>query len=169
MLVGKAVVIGKVGRPHGVKGWVKIHSFTQPTENILHYLPWFIQKNPNSPVSRVLIVDHKLHSGSILVKIQGCDTPEQAQRYVNQMICVAHDQLPVLSEDECYWADLEGLTVINAQGVTLGTVQYLMNTGANDIMVVRGDRERLIPYIQSVIQQVNLPDRTILVDWDADF
>ena len=79
------------------------------------------------------------------------------------------DELPPLEDGDFYWAELEGLRVVTVEGAELGVVKRLMETGANDVLVVQGERERLIPYVAAVVRNVDLDSRTIEVDWDKDF
>ncbi|MFT3741167.1 MAG: ribosome maturation factor RimM [Gammaproteobacteria bacterium] len=163
------IVIGKLGRTHGVQGWLKLHSFTEPLSNVLEYQAYFIRHKADQPWQPFNFVTKQLSPAAFLLKPAGCNTLEQAQPYVNAELAVARDQLPALTEQELYWADLEGLRVTNLQGIELGIITQLMATGANDVLVVKGERERLLPYISSVIQKVDPAEKTLLVDWDADF
>src|SRR5262245_25823620 len=133
------VVIGRLGKPFGVKGWLKLHSFTEPAENIFTYSTWHLQQSGIWSPAR--IEGHKIQGLSLLVKFVGCDTPEQAQGYTNTHIAIERQQLPSLEEGNYYWADLEGLSVINQQGILLGQVMGLLDTGANDVLIVKGDKE----------------------------
>lgn len=161
------VIVGRIGAPHGVKGWVKIISFTEPTTNILDYQPWLIQQK-NHWVT-VTVDAEQVHANAIVVKLPGCDDRDTAQTYTNADIAITADQLPALETNEFYWHDLIGATVINLQQVTLGVVDHLIATGSNDVMIVKAERERLIPYISQVIKKVDLEAKQIIVDWDADF
>ncbi len=163
----KMVVVGRIGRIFGIKGWMKLHSFTEPMENILNYKQWYIfMGNSWEPITPE---DIKIHGKGLLIKFLDLNTPEQAQIYTNADIGITSDQLPKLTTNDYYWSDLEGLKVINTAGEELGTVAYLFATGANDIMVVKGSKERLLPYIKQVVLKVDLQQGTILVDWGLDF
>ena len=160
------ITIGKFGRPHGIVGWLRLISFTDPRENIFHYPQWFIETEQQwQPLP---YQDYEIQPQQFLVKLADCHTPEQAARYTNKSIAIPREELPALSEDEYYWSDLEGLTVINTQGITLGKIDHLLATGANDVMVVKGEKEILIPYINSVLRKIDLKQGRILVDWDLD-
>ncbi len=165
--MSEKIVIGKFGRVHGVQGWIKINSFADPQENILEFSPWYIKKN-NSwqelDIEQVL-----LRGKNIVAKLTDIDVREIAQTYTNIDIYVEKSQLPALPKGEYYWSDLEGLTVINQDGVNFGTVQYLLTTGSNDVLAVKNSRERLVPYIDDVIVNIDLDKKTITVDWDAEF
>ena len=164
----KKIIIGRLGAPYSIKGWMKLFSFTEPMENILNYSDWVIGFEPNWQT--FYLEGIKLQGKGFLVKIQGCQTPEQARAYTNALVAVERKQLPSLSADDFYWTDLEGLNVINTENVHLGIVTHLVATGANDVLVVRADkRERLIPYIKNVISEVDIEKQRIVVEWSADF
>lgn len=111
----------------------------------------------------------RLASGTVLVKLEGMDDRDSAATWVGAEIAVPFAELPAPEPGEYYWYQLQGLAVVNRQGVELGTVDHLLETGANDVLVVTGERERLIPYLPSVILQVDEQAGRLEVDWDADF
>lgn len=163
------VTLGRVSGLHGVQGWVKIFSDTQPRENILTYNPVYLKQDGRW-------VEHKLETGrkqgsTLVAKLNGCNNRESARLLMGLDIAVKRSQLSQSTEKgEFYWTDLEGLTVLNQEGIDLGQVDCLFETGSNDVLVVMGDRERLIPYIwQQVVLEVDLSNRQMTVDWDADF
>ncbi len=148
-------------------GWLKVHSFTEPAEKILEYFPWQVYHlNQWQPVE---LLNTQIKDRHIIVQLQGCTTPEAAKTYTNNSIAIAREQLPALPADEYYWSDLIGLKVINHENVDFGIVESVMATGSNDVLIVKGDRRRLLPYTHEVIIEVNLKMRIIKVDWEADF
>ncbi len=158
------IVIGKLGRPHGILGWLKLISFTDPMENIFQYGDWCIERQGQwQPIA---YEDYEIRSKLLLIKFADCNNPEQASRYTNAPLAITREQLPTLAKDEYYWTDLEGLTVINTEGTILGKIDHLLATGANDVMVVIGEKEILIPYISSVVSSVDLQQGQIIVAWD---
>lgn len=167
--VNDLVIIGKIGKPLGLRGFVKIQSFTEPESNIFQYFPWQIQRGQKTyPV----IVKEWQHQGEKLsIKIENCETPEQTRVFTGADIAIFRHQLPKLKADEYYWSDLEGLTVINQQGINLGIVESLFEAGENDVLVVKnGAHQLLIPYaLGRYVLNIDLKKSTILVDWDADF
>ncbi|MBU0744406.1 MAG: ribosome maturation factor RimM [Gammaproteobacteria bacterium] len=165
--VSSPVMVGRFGRAFGVLGWIKIISFTTPRENILDFQPWLIRKNDQW--EELYFESSKSRVGSIIVKLASCNSPEEVSSFTNIDINILREQLPKLSNDEYYWDDLIGLEVINTDGVKLGVVQSLLATGSNDVLVVMGDSKRLIPYVSSVIVNVDLPNKSIHVDWGEDF
>lgn len=162
----KMLALGYISAVHGIKGWVKVHSWTRPMEAILKYQPWLLGED-RKPVK---IIDGRKQGKGLAALLPGYDNREQAAALVGQQIFVGRDQLPPTEKDEYYWSDLEGLEVRTTDGEVLGRVERLMETGANDVMVVSGDRERLIPFIQGpYVTRVDLEAELIEVDWDPDF
>ncbi len=163
------VKMGRVTGVFGIKGWLKVYSETQPLDNILQYKSWILDLDTQS--FTVEPVQGKRHGKGVIVKLKGYDDRNQAETLKGAVIAVRREQLADLSEDgEYYWTDLEGLQVSNLSGLDLGVISHLFETGSNDVMVVRGDRERLIPYIwEQVVKTVDLPTKQMVVDWDPDF
>jgi 16S rRNA processing protein RimM len=164
------VIIGRIGKPFGLQGFIKIQSFTEPESNIFLYFPWQIHQGQQTPRT-VAINEWQQQGEKLVIKIENCETPEQARLYTGADIAIFRHQLPKLTANEYYWSDLEGLTVINQQGVTLGIVEYLFEAGANDVLVVKNDANQLlIPYaLGKYVLNIDLENKTILVDWDAEF
>ena len=171
----KEVILGKVGAVYGIKGWVKIHSFTDDPEAILDYFPWSLKLG--NKTQSVEITDWRRHNNSLIVKIANVDDRDDAQAFVGSEILVNEQSLPDLPEGEFYWRDLIGMTVVTSQGYNLGQVSDVMETGANDVLVVKanlndgfGKKERLIPYLfEQVVKSVSLETKQICVDWDPGF
>lgn len=165
---GEMLVLGKVSGVYGVKGWVKLFSYTEPRDGILDYKHCFIKQKDQW--RELEITQGRIQGKGVVAKIKGCDDRDQAHLLIGSEIAITDDQLADLADDEYYWKDLVGLSVINQDNVDLGTVINLMETGANDVLIVKGDRERLIPFTQGVaVLEVNLADKVIRVDWDPDF
>ncbi|WP_353571692.1 ribosome maturation factor RimM [Candidatus Albibeggiatoa sp. nov. BB20] len=164
----RQVIVGCINGIYGVRGWVKVYSYTRPIENILAYSPW--QLCQHRQWQTVNISEGKPHGKGIIVRLDACHTREQAALLLGSEIAISHEQLPPTEDDEYYWSDLVGLKVINQDGVLFGTVDYLIETGSNDVLVVKGERERLIPFvIPQFITQIDLQQQQILVDWDPEF
>lgn len=142
-------------------------SFTEPFDKILQYQPWLIKRKGNW--QSIGIEDSEIHGTKIVVKLQGCDDRDVAKLYTNADIGIQQDQLPALPSNEYYWKDLIGLRVINKENADLGKVVELLATGANDVLVVKNAKQRLIPYIKQVIVKIDLQKKVIIVDWDKDF
>lgn len=163
--MGKCVVLGRIVGVYGVRGWVRVLSETEPREAILGYSPWLL--GGSEPLR---VVEGRRHGKGVVARLAGCEDRDQAATLVDQEIAVERDQLPPPSPDELYWVDLEGLQVWGPDGVYLGIVDHLFSTGVNDVLVVSGERERLIPFAWGdVIQSVDFEGGRIEVDWDPDF
>lgn len=180
MILGENVsveilTLGKVGAVYGIKGWVKIHSFTDIPEAIFDYSPWSL--NLGGKTQLVNITDWRKHNNGLIAKIAGINDRDQAQALVNHEIQVDADKLPELPSGDYYWKDLIGMQVITNSGYDLGVVTDLMETGANDVLIVKanvkdgfGKKERLIPYlVDQVILNVSQENKQIEVDWDPGF
>jgi len=162
----KIVQIGHVSGVHGVRGWVRIHSLTEPREAIFDYQPWLL----GSTREKTAVEQGKRHGKHLIALLENTDGRDQAEDRVNQVIAVYRDQFPELPDTEFYWTDLIGLSVELEDGTKLGTIERLLATGANDVMVVQGERERLIPFVRgSCVKNVDLENGKVTVDWDPDF
>lgn len=159
------VIVGKIGSTYGVQGWVKIQSYTELTADILTYTPWYLEDK--NDWKRIKLEAGKEHGKGIIVKLPGYDNPEKARLLTGKRIAVLRSELPVLEKNEYYWSDLEGLTVINQSGLVLGKVIYLIETGSNDVLIVKGDNEHAIPYLpDDVVKSIDLEKKTMHVDWE---
>jgi 16S rRNA processing protein RimM len=160
--------VGKISGVFGIKGWVKVFSFTDPRENILTYSPWLLKKDDETKT--VNIVDGQLQGKTIVAQLDGVNDRDQAASLMGWDIFITQDQLPKAAKGEYYWSDLIGLTVETIDGVQLGVVDSLLETGANDVLIVQGERERVIPFLQGqTIINVELDAGRIIVDWDPEF
>jgi 16S rRNA processing protein RimM len=157
------LAVGRLGRSHGVHGWMNLESFTEPPENILHYPHWHIKKKG---LWQPMQAQSQRKGAKLLAKLDGIDTPEAARAYTQSLIAVPRSDLPDLAEDDYYWSDLMGCEVRNTEGHYLGCVKELMETGANDVLVLtHKDKLQLVPYLEHVIVRVDLNANSILVDW----
>ena len=167
------IVLGKITSVHGVRGEVKIYSFTDPIDNLLGYPAWTLKRD--GEVKQVELVSGRLQGKILVAKLKGLDDREVARTFAGFDICVPRALLPDLDDGEYYWHQLEGLKVIDLQGQVLGRLDHLLETGSNDVMVVKpcpgslDDRERLLPYTEQCVQKVDLAAGEMRVDWDADF
>ena len=178
------VILGRITGVYGVKGWVKVFSYTDPMEAIVDYNPWLIraENRKNATWSQVKLKAGKRHAKTVVAKLENCNDRDAAMSYVGTEIAIEKQQLEQLTEEnEYYWRDLIGLRVINQQDVELGVVQSLMETGANDVLVVvteidtedgasKETIERLIPWtLDNAIVSVDLEQKVIEVDWEPDY
>ncbi len=160
------VPLGYISGVHGIRGWVKVHSWTDPREAILDYQPWLLGE-AHEPVQ---IRAGRKAGKTIIAALPGVEDRDQAGALVDQEIAVRRSQLPGLQDDEYYWADLVGLEVVTSSGRSLGRITRMMETGAHDVMIVDGDRQRLIPFVPGqYVKRVDLDDGCVEVEWDPDF
>jgi 16S rRNA processing protein RimM len=159
--------LGRISGLFGVKGWVKVFSYTQPREAILEYDRWYLKRPGEWQAAAVS--EGKRHGKSVIAQLEGVDDRDAAATLVDCDIAVDREAMPDANDGSYYWADLEGLKVVRRDGTELGQVAYLMETGANDVLVVQGEHERLIPFVtEKVILDVDLAKGVISVDWDWD-
>ncbi len=148
---------------------MRVYSYTRPRENIVEYQPWYVKDSGGNWQQKQLAAGNR-HGKGVIARFTGCENRDQAQALTGCEIGIRRDQLPDAAPGEYYWDDLQGLKVVTIKGELLGTVDHLIETGANDVLVVRGERERLIPFLlDQVIVNVDLDKREIQVDWDKDF
>lgn len=163
----KYVIVGTVGTAFGVKGWVKVHSHTQPADNILDYDPWYLSTDQGW--EKIESPEMRMQNDQVVAHFPGCDDRDVALRLTHRKVAIKRDQLPETAENEYYWSDLEGLTVINDTGEPLGVVDHFLETGANDVMVVKGEKMVLIPFlVGTTILNVDLNGGQIQVTWHED-
>jgi len=162
------IVMGRIVAPFGVRGWLKVNSWAAPPEGLLQYEDWWLSRG-DGDWQEAKVAEGQMHGNNVLVRLDGCDDRGAAERYKGLEVCVPRGALPPASEGEYYWADLVGMEVDNRQGDLLGTVSGLLETGANDVLVVQGDRERLIPFTTPVVVGVDAAARRITVDWELDY
>lgn len=179
------VVLGRISGLFGVRGWVKVFSHTAPRDGIVGYRRWTLSQDGKQ--REVKVLEGREQGKVIIARIEGYDDRDQAAALLGAEISVARSELPASGDNGYYWADLVGLKVVNSDGVELGVVDHLFETGANDVVVVRGERERLIPWVSAdkaaemeeaefipaevspTILSVDLEQGLLTVDWDAEF
>lgn len=158
---------GHVTGVHGIRGWIKVFSNTIPREQITSFTPWLLDINGELIEFKV---KGKKQGKLIVAHLNGCDDRNRALEYVNAKIYISKSQLPVLDKGDYYWDDLEGLSVETAEGELLGKVDHLLETGANDVLVVKGEHEYLIPFVQNdIVLDVDLERGVMRVNWQADY
>jgi 16S rRNA processing protein RimM len=164
---GDWVVMGRIAAPFGVKGWVKVQPFSADPTALMDYGSWRVgHGEARTPYVVEAVQDH----GNVLVaKLAGIDDRDAAYALRGQEISVARSDLPAPEKDEFYWSDLIGLRVKNREGIELGRVDSLMETGAHDVLVVKGKKEHLIPFVAAFVGTVDLEKGTIEVDWGEDY
>ena len=161
------LVMGRVVAPFAVQGWIKVQPFTETPDGLLDYPVWWLGRD-GKWIERAL-QEGAVHGKTVVAKLAGCDEREAAAALQGLEVAVPREQLPGSRAGEYYWVDLLGLEVHNLQGESMGRVDRLLETGANQVLVVHGDRERLIPYVAAVVVAVDLAKGEIVVDWGLDF
>ena len=161
------VILGRIVGLFGVRGWIKVYSYTEPREAVLDYRDWLLGRDGDW--QWVELAEGKRHGKAVIARLEGIDDRDAAAELIGSDIGVDRDALPEPEEGHYYWADLEGLAVVHRDGSELGRVACLMATGANDVLVVDGPVERLIPFVPgTVILDVDLARGVIRVDWEWD-
>jgi len=174
----RLVVLGQIGAPYGTRGWVRVKPYTEKPEQLLTYEAWMLRLPRGW--TKVRRIEERCRGERLLVRLSGCESPEQAAVFRNAEIGVDRASLPEPTEGEYYWHQLQGLSVYSSTGegreVLLGRVDRIFATGANDVIVglpVEGsvdDRERLIPWLlDRVILRVEFEQSRIVADWDPDY
>jgi 16S rRNA processing protein RimM len=159
--------MGRITGPFGVKGWIRVQPYTGAPAGLLAYQRWWVEQEGGWTQRR--IEKAQVQGTAVAAKFAGCEDREAAGAYKGREVAVAREELPAAAENEFYWVDLIGLRVVNTAGEDLGAVDRVLETGANDVLVVQGDRERLIPFIEQVVLEVDLAAGVIRVDWGSDF
>ena len=161
------VTLGKIVGVFGVKGWVKVFSETRPREQIFKYTPWLLVLNGDE--FEVEVLEGRQQGKGLIASLKGYTDCEEARKLIGSEILVSQESLPTTEENEYYWSQLTGLNVVNLQGIELGKVVNLFETGANHVPVVKGEKERLIRFTEFAVIDVDIDRNNIVVDWDEDF
>jgi len=160
--------MGRISGLFGVHGWVRIFDYCRQRGDILGYDTWLLRQG--NEWNEVRLAAGRLQANSVVAQLEGCIDRETARTLIGSEISIRSDQLESPADGEFYWQDLKGLTVLNMAGETLGVVADLLETGANDVLVIHGKREHLVPFIQGqYISRVDLEGGLIVVDWDPEF
>lgn len=159
--------MGRILAPFGVRGWVKVQPNTAEVRNLLAYRSWWVEQE--SDWREVAVVEAKVQGNTVVAQLEGCGDRDAAAMLRGKTVAVPRAALPPAKSGEYYWDDLIGLAVVNEEALELGRVVGMLETGANDVLVVQGERERLIPFIATVIREVNLASGVVRVDWAADY
>ena len=161
------LTLGRIVGVFGVKGWVKVESFTEPRDNLFRHAEWRLT---DVGTTSVKLEQGKTQGQGMVAKLSGIDDRDQAAGLVGAQIQVQRSQLPEAPPGEYYWVDLEGLEAFTVEGTRLGVVSHLFATGANDVLVIQGEREHMVPYVMDrFVKQVDLAGKRIVLDWDATF
>jgi len=172
-------VLGKVTGYYGVKGWVKLYSYTEPKENIVRYHSLQIKRSPREEWQPIQLDSGKAHGKGVVAHFSGYDNREISASLIGSELGVNRSDFKPAGKDEYYWTDLIKLQVVNLQGVELGQVNHLIETAAHDVLVIdsiadidgsKTVNEILIPFVQGhYIKNVDLQEKVITVDWLTDW
>jgi len=164
----KRVAMGYIKGVFGIKGWLKIAANTEYTDSLLDYPEWQLCKDGKT--LNVVLEAGKIVNGELQVKFEGIDDRDQAFALRGYTIEIPREAFAPTEEDEYYWADLVGMTVINKENIVLGKVSNLMETGANDVLMIKGEHGQiLIPFVSNYIESVDTDSKTIIADWGLDY
>ena len=169
------LVIGIIGAPYGVKGWVKITSYTHDLDGVFVYTPWLLGQVQEG--NQYVVDQWRTHNKGLVAKLVGVDNRDDAEGIKNLEISIKAEMLPELDDSDVYWRELVGMRVVTDKGYNLGVIKELFETGANDVLLVKanlndafGQKERMVPYLlDQVIKQVDRQAKTVTVDWDPAF
>lgn len=164
------IPVGKISGAFGVKGWVKVYSFTDPRENILSYSPLYLSRK--GEWVEVKVVGGRLQGKGVVMSLSGVTDRDQVLPLVGVELAIAKTQIKPAGKDEYYWSDLIGMSVVNVQDEQLGEVESLLENGAHDVLVVlnKDKTERLIPFVlDDIVELVDLGNKVIRVDWELDY
>ena len=162
----ETVCVGHILGAQGVKGEVRVFSNTDPRENIVSYSPWLVEVDGQI---ETIEVNGRLQGKNVIAHLAGVEDRDKATELVGSKIYILPEQLPKL-DDEYYWSDLIGMEVKSLQDEVLGTIESMMETGASDVMVLQGDKERLIPFVMDdIVREIDLVNKQMIVDWQADY
>ncbi len=171
---GSQIQLGRINAAYGLKGWVKVYSHTDPIEQIFAYTPWLLRRGGKE--IQLELLKGKTQGKGVIALFKDFEDRNLAESLIGYEIWIDEERLPTLDEGEFYWNQLENLQVVNQSGAVLGKVDHLMETGANDVLVVKptpesiDDRERLVPFVEGeIVKDVNLESAIIVVSWASDY
>ncbi len=167
------ILLGEISGVSGVKGWVKVFSHTEPREKIIAYKQWFLQSKGEA-WRATKVTNGRKQGKNIVAQLDGINTREQAEALKGTQIAIHIDQLAPLSEGKYYWKDLIGLKVETTDGVSLGKIDWIFNTGSNNVLTIKEEtkekKERMVPYLMGdVVISIDLDADLMIVDWDPEF
>tara|TARA_B100001057_G_scaffold359224_1_gene361476 strand:- start:352 stop:834 length:483 start_codon:yes stop_codon:yes gene_type:complete len=160
--------MGKIVSSHGIKGWLKIYPFTENVATLNDYSDWLVSKDEKVWL-RYKVEKTIIKNKSILVKFTDLNNRNDSDSLNKNIVGIERSDLPELAPNTFYWSDLIGLDVINKKNIYYGVVDNMMETGSNDVIIVKGKKEILIPYLPDVVIKVDLEAKKILVDWDEEY
>ena len=166
-MASEPVVLGRIVGVFGVRGWVKVFSYTEPREAVINYEGLLLARNGKWQAAKV--VEGQRHGKSVIAHLQGVDDRDQAAALVGSDFGLEREQLPELEDGHYYWSDLIGLKVVRQDGTALGIINVMLETGTHDVMVLKGEQERLIPFVKDeIVLNVDFSKKVVTVDWEWD-
>jgi 16S rRNA processing protein RimM len=162
----RPVVLGRVGAPFGVRGWLKVQSFTDPPEGIVRYPVWQLERDGS--LGHRTVLDWKRAGSGVAVQLEGIETREAAQALTGAEVQVERAELPPTAPGEYYWHDLIGLEAWSLQGAPLGRVAGILDLPAHPVLLLEGDRERLVPLVPERLAGVDIDAGRLTLDWHPD-
>jgi 16S rRNA processing protein RimM len=163
---GREVVLGRIGAPFGVQGWVKVHSYTDPPEGIVKYASWDLWRAGRT--ERRALRDWKRAGGAMAVLLEGVGSREAARDLTGSEVRVDRAELPPTRPGEYYWHDLIGLEAVNRDGAALGRIESILELPAHPVLVLEGDRQRLVPLVRERLLAVELGAGRVTLEWHPD-
>jgi 16S rRNA processing protein RimM len=161
------IVMGRVSAPFGIKGWIKVQPFSEKTDSLFQFPVWWL--GSGGQWDEFVVEEKAVHGKSLAVRFAGIDDRDQAAALKGREVAIPRARLPAPEEGEYYWTDLIGLDVANLKGQPLGRIERLFESGADPVLVVKGERERLLPFVDAVVKDVDLDAGRVLVDWELDY
>lgn len=161
------VVMGRISAPYAIRGWVRIQTQTEYIDSLLDYPLWYVGRKGQWRPFR--LIEGKAHGQYLLAHLEGMNDRDAAETVMGMEIAVPREDRPAAEEGEYYWDDLIGLDVVNVEGAALGQVTGLLETGAHDVLQIKGERERLVPFVDAYVREVDLAARRIVVEWGLDW
>ncbi|MFY9329502.1 MAG: ribosome maturation factor RimM [Georgfuchsia sp.] len=166
------VVLGRLFTPYGVKGWLRLHPFGDDPESWKRMAQWWLSPEDGAAAqwNPAKLSGLRQHGGGWVAKLEGVDSRDAAEALEGWYFAAPREELPATRSGEYYWVDLIGLQVKNQQGDVLGVIESLVETGANDVLILRdGEKERLLPFIEQVVKEMDVAGGWLTVDWQADW
>jgi len=160
----RRIEVGRLGAAHGVRGWLRVQSFTDPPQRLFEWKVWRLQSG-----AELNVLESRPQGNGWIARLEGIEDRDAAGRLSGQMLLVDRDQLPATTGREYYRADLVGFEARNLEGVLLGVVDHFIDTPGNAVMVIRGTREYLVPMVAQFLRSVDQQARQLIVDWPEDF
>ncbi len=166
-MASEPVVLGRIVGLFGVRGWVKVFSYTEPREAVINYEGLLLARDGKWQPANV--AEGQRHGKSVIARLEGVDDRDQAAALVGSELGLAREQLPEPEDGHYYWSDLIGLKVVRQDGTALGIIDAMLETGTHDVMLLKGEQERLIPFVKDeIVLNVDLSGKLVTVEWEWD-